>query len=77
VDEKFVTIAPQEIGPGIPPEQEIMEWEKSGAATRPTSLEGTGFTIERAPWYRWISCRKAGDHALNRYRRATSGAVPA
>ncbi|MGH9783700.1 MAG: RibD family protein [Terriglobia bacterium] len=73
VDEKFVTIAPQEIGPGIPPEQELTDWEKrSGAATRPTSFAGTGFPIEQAPWYRWISCRKAGDHALNRYRRAGS-----
>jgi riboflavin biosynthesis pyrimidine reductase len=76
VDEKFVTIAPQEIGPGIPPEQELTEPEKSGGDSRPTSFAGTGFTIEQAPWYRWISCRKAGDHALNRYRRAASGAVP-
>lgn len=76
VDEKFVTIAPQEIGPGIPPEQELTDWEQSsGAATRPTSFAGTGFTIEQALWYRWISCRKAGDHELNRYRRTASAVV--
>ena len=78
VDEKFVTVAPQEIGPGIPPEQELTDWEQSSSpATRPTSFTGTGFPIEQAPWYRWISCRKAGDHELNRYRRAASGAVSA
>jgi len=76
VDEKFVTIAPQEIGPGLPPEQELTDWEKSRAtATRPTSFAGTGFSIEQAPWHRWISCRKAGDHALNRYRRTASAIV--
>ena len=72
VDEKFVTVSPQEIGAGIPAEQERGEWETSGAATRPTSFAGTGFTVESARWYRWISCRKAGDHELNRYRRAVS-----
>ena len=69
VDEKFITVAPQEIGAGIPAEQETAEWEaRSGTATRPTSFGGTGFTVEGARWYRWISCRRAGDHELNRYR---------
>jgi len=73
VDEKFITVAPQEIGAGIPAEQETAEWEApSGTATRPTSFGGTGFTVEDARWYRWISCRRAGDHELNRYRIASA-----
>jgi len=69
VDEKFITVAPQEIGPGIPAEQERTEWEiRSGTTTRPTSFAGTGFTVEQARWYRWISCRRAGEHQFNRYR---------
>jgi riboflavin biosynthesis pyrimidine reductase len=72
VDEKFITIAPQEIGRGIPAEQERAEWEiESGTTTRPSAFEGAGFTVENAPWYRWISSRKAGDHEINRYRRDT------
>ena len=77
VDEKFVTIAPQEIGPGIPPAQELTDWEKSaGMTTRPTTFAGTGFTLEEAPWYRWLSCRKAGEHEFNRYRRTPAPALP-
>ena len=69
IDEKFLTIAPQEIGSGIPPDQELTELEKTdGIATRPTSFSGPGFTLEKARWYRWISCRKAGEHEFNRYR---------
>ena len=75
VDEKFITVAPQEIGPGIPAEQERTEWEtesgtQGGTMTRPTSFGGTGFTVEEARRYRWISCRRAGEHELNRYRVA-------
>jgi len=74
VDEKFITVAPQEIGPGIPPEQELTDWEKAGGTPiRPTSFAGTGFTIEEARWYRWVSCRKAGDHEFSRYRAASVG----
>lgn len=69
VDEKFITVAPQEIGSGIPPEQERTEWEtNSGTTTRPTSFAGPGFTVESARWFRWISCRRTDDHELNRYR---------
>ena len=74
VDEKFVTVAPQEIGPGLPPEQELTDWEKAGGTpTRPTSFAGTGFSIEEARWYRWVSCRKAADHEFSRYRAASMG----
>ena len=69
VDEKFLTIAPQEIGPGIPPEPQGAEpVARPGVATRQTSFAGAGFSIETAPWYRWVSCRKAGDHEFSRYR---------
>ena len=54
IDEKFLTIAPQEIG------QEI--------GSRPTTFPGPGLTAETARWYRWISSRRAGDHEFNRYR---------
>jgi riboflavin biosynthesis pyrimidine reductase len=71
VDEKFVTVAPQEIGAGIPAEQERTESEtQTGMMTRPSSFAGTGFSVENARWFRWISCRRAGDHELNRYRVA-------
>ena len=76
VDEKFVTVAPQEIGAGIPAEQERTEWEtQTDTTTRPTSFAGAGFTVESARWYRWISCRRAGDHELNRYRIAASASL--
>ncbi len=69
MDEKFVTIAPQEIGAGLPSQQERMEWEiPAGTVTRPTSFSGAGFTVEEARWYRWVSCRRADDHQFNRYR---------
>ncbi|MBI4460727.1 MAG: dihydrofolate reductase family protein [Acidobacteria bacterium] len=69
IDEKFLTIAPQEIGAGIPPEQELTEMEKkAGTTQRPTTFAGPGFNVENALWYRWISCRKAGEHEFNRYR---------
>jgi riboflavin biosynthesis pyrimidine reductase len=71
VDEKFVTVAPQEIGADVPAAQERAEWEPQAATVaRPTSFAGPGFTVETARWYRWISCRRAGDHELNRYRIA-------
>jgi len=70
IDEKFVTVSPVEIGLIIPPEQ--------GAAPagpghqlnlRPTTFTYPGFTPETAPWWRWLSCRRVGDHQFNRYRR--------
>jgi len=70
IDEKFVTIAPVEIGLLIPPEQEPAGNE-SGAPpqTRPTTFMAPGFTWGKAPRWRWMSCRRAGDHQFNRYRR--------
>ncbi len=81
IDEKFLTIAPQEIGlgpasglvPGHAPEDAESGPGAPAAALAPalarlTSLSGPGFSVETAPWYHWTSCRKAGDHEFNRYR---------
>lgn len=60
VDEKFLTISPVIIGQPMP----------EGKGLRPTVFASApGFTKEEAPWWRWISCRKVGDHEFNRYRR--------
>ena len=70
IDEKFVTVSPVEIGMLVPPEQ-----GPSPAAqvkqlnVRPTTFMYPGFTKENAPWWRWMSCRRAGNHQFNRYRR--------
>ena len=77
VDEKFLTISPQEIGAGLP--QEMIATEppeqqaNAGVTLRPTSFSGPGFAIETARWYHWISSRRAGDHEFNRYRIIPSG----
>ncbi|MBI4480195.1 MAG: dihydrofolate reductase family protein [Acidobacteria bacterium] len=74
VDEKFLTISPQEIGAGLPPEMTPAEQQaNAGITLRPTSFSGPGFAIETARWYHWISCRRADNHEFNRYRVATSG----
>lgn len=70
IDEKFVTVAPREIGLIIPPEQEPAEWEsKSPPRQRPTTFMAPGFTWENAPRWRWISCRRSRDQQFSRYRR--------
>ncbi len=75
VDEKFLTLSPQEIGAQFPARQSAEELQaNAGSLVRPTSLSGPGFSVETALWYRWISCRKAGDHAFHRYRRDSPGA---
>ena len=70
MDEKFVTVSPLEIGLLVPPEQGITP---AGAGTqlniRPTTFMFPGFTPENAPWWRWMSCRRVGNHQFNRYRR--------
>ena len=62
MDEKFLTIAPQEIGQVIP------DPEPGRDSQRPTVIAGSGFTVETARWHSWISCRKSGNHEFNRYR---------
>lgn len=70
IDEKFLTISPVEIGLLVPPVQEPAEAEKSHPPRqRPTTFTAPGFTSENAPWWRWMSCRRVGDHEFNRYRR--------
>jgi riboflavin biosynthesis pyrimidine reductase len=77
IDEKFLTISPQEIGAGFPESMPSEERQaNAGATSRPTALGGPGFTVETAPWYRWIGSRRAGHHAFNRYRAAPPGEQP-
>lgn len=69
IDEKFVTVAPREIGLLIPPDQEPAEWETaSPSRLRPTTFMAPGFKWENAPSWKWISCRRSGDHQFSRYR---------
>jgi riboflavin biosynthesis pyrimidine reductase len=70
IDEKFVTVAPREIGLLIPSEQEPAEWEgKNPPRQRPTTFMVPGFTRENSPSWRWISCRRSRDYQFSRYRR--------
>lgn len=69
IDEKFVTISPIEIGLLVPPEQNAEEVQRGAPAHRPTTFTAPGFLPENAPWWKWMSCRRVGDHEFNRYRR--------
>jgi len=60
VDEMFVTTSPVLVGQN----------RAAGEGARPNLFTGApGFTKEDAPWWRWLSCRRSGDHMFNRYRR--------
>jgi len=70
IDEKFVTVSPVEIGLIIPAEQGTPPAGPGNQLNlRPTTFMYPGFTPETAPWWRWMSCRRVGDHQFNRYRR--------
>jgi riboflavin biosynthesis pyrimidine reductase len=70
VDEKFVTVSPVEVGQLVPAEQERSPADDLNPSPyRPTTLHAPGFTEENAPWWRWLSCRRVGDHQFSRYRR--------
>jgi riboflavin biosynthesis pyrimidine reductase len=70
VDEKFVTVSPVEIGQVVPAEQERSPADALNASPyRPTTFHAPGFTAENAPWWSWVSCRRAGEHQFSRYRR--------
>ena len=70
VDEKFMTISPVEVGQIVPPEQERLASEQTiPMLLRPTMFGGPGFTRDNLTRWHWMSCRKAGDHQFNRYRR--------
>lgn len=72
IDEKFVTVSPVEIGL-LAPEQEVTRAGTGNQLNlRPTTFMFPGFTKETAPWWRWMSCRRVGDHQFNRYRRKAS-----
>ena len=61
VDEMFLTTSPVVLG----------HRAAEGDGLRPTSFAGApGFTKETAPWWRWLSCRRAGNHMFNRYRKS-------
>jgi riboflavin biosynthesis pyrimidine reductase len=67
IDEKFVTMAPVEVGQMAPPEQEMTEFDRT--RVRPTTFAGPGFTTETMSHWTWLSCRRIGDHQFQRYRR--------
>jgi riboflavin biosynthesis pyrimidine reductase len=70
VDEKFVTVSPVESGQVVPPEQERLPSEMElSPFLRPTIFGGPGFTRENMTHWRWLSCRKSGDHQFHRFRR--------
>lgn len=70
IDEKFVTVAPVEVGQCVPPQQERLPSEEGGnPLIRPNVFGGPGFTKETMTHWTWLSCRKSGDHEFNRYRR--------
>jgi len=66
IDEKFLTISPQEIG-AQPPAATAPPHEGE-ESSRITSFTGPGFSPESAQWYRLLSCRRVGDHLFVRYR---------
>jgi len=73
MDEKFVTVSPVEVGLRIPKEQEPSASEAANPPLyRPTVFDAPGFVKENAPWWRWMSCRKVGNHQFSRYRRVPS-----
>ena len=67
IDEKFVTVAPVEVGHSAPQEQVLAEFDKT--RLRPTMFEGPGFMKENMSSWTWLSCRKVGDHQFHRYRK--------
>jgi riboflavin biosynthesis pyrimidine reductase len=72
MDEKFLTVSPVEVGLRIPPEQEPSVSEAANPpVNRPTVFDAPGFTKDTAPWWRWMSCRKVGEHQFSRYRRVS------
>ena len=70
IDEKFVTVAPVEVGQVAPPEQEMAEFDKT--RLRPNTFGGPGFTKDTMTRWTWLSCRRVGDHEFNRYRRKSA-----
>ena len=59
IDEKFVTVAPIEVG------------QRSADGLRPTMLGDVGLSPADAVRWTWLSCRKLGDYQFHRFRRKT------
>lgn len=60
IDEKFLTVAPFEVGQQVPGE---------GTALRPTIAFHEGFRKQDAVRWEWLSCRRVGNHQFHRLRR--------
>jgi riboflavin biosynthesis pyrimidine reductase len=69
IDEKFVTVSPVEVGLLPPEDGASPPTHDNRPNVRPTTFMYPGFTKDNAPWWRWMSCRRVGDHQFNRYRR--------
>ena len=61
IDEKFVTVAPMEVG------------RLSVYGPRPTVLPEIGLSKQEAVRWQWLSCRKVGDYQFHRFRRKKGG----
>jgi len=59
IDEKFVTVAPLEVG------------QQGPDGVRPTMLYHVGFSRDEAVRWTWLSSRRVGDHQFHRFRRKT------
>jgi riboflavin biosynthesis pyrimidine reductase len=57
IDEKFLTVAPIEVG------------AMSASGPRPTVLPGVALGKDDAVRWRWLSCRRVGNHQFHRLRR--------
>jgi riboflavin biosynthesis pyrimidine reductase len=57
IDEKFLTVSPMEVG------------DMSVDGRRPTILPGAALGKDDSVRWRWLSCRKVGDHQFHRFRR--------
>jgi riboflavin biosynthesis pyrimidine reductase len=59
VDEFFLTLSPQIAG-------------RTPDSMRPSFVQGTEFTPDRAPWFQLLSVKQSADHLYLRYRRTGS-----
>jgi riboflavin biosynthesis pyrimidine reductase len=64
IDEKFLTVSPIEVGSHVP----RPEGREAALSLRPTAFAG-GRSRENAVRWKWLSCRKVGDHQFHRFRR--------
>jgi 5-amino-6-(5-phosphoribosylamino)uracil reductase len=65
IDEKFLTVSPMEAG-GL----------SADGRRRPNVLPEVALGKNDAVRWRWLSCRKVGDHQFHRFRRAASSSTP-